>query len=96
VPIAPVFLDQLADSVAAFALTARAFDAQHVELAFNVAEDEISSGHGGLSFDKLAFARNTLMQFVGALDIQARCYPEAALSLQKCHVAQNDRIPPSG
>jgi hypothetical protein len=30
-------------------LAARAFDAQHVELALNVAENEIGAGHRGLS-----------------------------------------------
>ena len=44
VGIAPVFFDQIADAVTAPALAAPAFDAQHVELAFNVAKYEIGAG----------------------------------------------------
>src|ERR1700730_3444002 len=43
--VAPVFFYQPADAVAALALATRAFDAQHVELAFNVAKYEIRSSH---------------------------------------------------
>jgi hypothetical protein len=38
---------KLAVAIAAFALAARAFDAQHRELALDVAEYEIGSGHPG-------------------------------------------------
>ena len=41
---AAVLLDQPADAIAALALAARAFDTQHVELALDVAKDEIGSG----------------------------------------------------
>jgi hypothetical protein len=34
------------DAIAALAVALGAFDAEHVELAFYVAEDEIGSGHG--------------------------------------------------
>jgi len=44
-----VLLDQPADAIAALVLAARAFDAQHVEFALNVAENEIGAGHRGLS-----------------------------------------------
>src|SRR5262245_56972186 len=37
------FLDELVHLIAAFARAFGAFDAQHVELAFDVAEDEIGS-----------------------------------------------------
>jgi hypothetical protein len=46
---AAVLLDQPADAIAALALAARAFDAQHVELALDVAKYEIGAGHRGLS-----------------------------------------------
>jgi hypothetical protein len=42
--LAAVFLDELADAVAALAGALGAFDAQYVELAIDVAEDEIRSG----------------------------------------------------
>jgi hypothetical protein len=37
--------DQLVDVIAAPAVALGAFDAEHVELAFDVAEDEIGAGH---------------------------------------------------
>jgi hypothetical protein len=40
--LAPVFLDESADAIAAFAGAFGAFDAEQVELAFDVAKDEIS------------------------------------------------------
>jgi hypothetical protein len=40
--LAPVFLDEFADTIAAFAGALGAFDAEHVELALDVTEDEIS------------------------------------------------------
>ena len=40
--LAPVFLDEFADTIAAFAGAFGAFDAEQVELAFDVAKDEIS------------------------------------------------------
>ena len=45
VGLAAVFLDQLMDVIAALAGAPGAFDVEHVELAFDVAEDEIGSGH---------------------------------------------------
>jgi hypothetical protein len=45
VAVAAVFLDQLGDVIAALAVALGAFDAEHVELALDVAEDEIRSGH---------------------------------------------------
>jgi hypothetical protein len=45
VAIAAVFLDQLADEVEALSVALGAFDAEHFELAFDVAEDQIRSGH---------------------------------------------------
>jgi hypothetical protein len=39
VAVATVFLDQLTDEIEALAVALRAFDAEHVELAFDVAED---------------------------------------------------------
>ena len=44
VAIAAVFLDKLVDVIAALAVALGAFDAEHVELAFDVAEDEIGAG----------------------------------------------------
>src|SRR5262245_13399017 len=43
--LAAVFLDQSADAIAAFAGAFGAFDAKHVELALDVAEDEVSTRH---------------------------------------------------
>src|ERR1700730_8997655 len=43
-----VFLEELCHAVLPFACTSRAFDAQHVQLARDVAKGEIRSGHGGL------------------------------------------------
>ena len=40
-----VFLDQLVDVIAALAGALSAFDVEHVELAFEVAEDEIGARH---------------------------------------------------
>ena len=40
--LAPVFLDEFADTIAAFAGAFGAFDAEHVELILDVAKDEIS------------------------------------------------------
>src|SRR5438046_9418616 len=45
VGLAAVFLDQLCDVIAALARALGAFDAKHVELAFDVAEDEVGAGH---------------------------------------------------
>jgi hypothetical protein len=42
---AAVLLDQLVDVIAALAVALGAFDAEHVELAFDVTENEISAGH---------------------------------------------------
>jgi hypothetical protein len=42
VSLATVLLDQLVDVVAALAVALGALDEEHVELAFDVAEDEIS------------------------------------------------------
>jgi hypothetical protein len=39
--LAPVFLDEPADAIAAFAGALGAFDAEHVELILDVAKDEI-------------------------------------------------------
>jgi hypothetical protein len=39
--LAPVFLDEPANAVAAFAGALGAFDAKHVEFSFDVTEDEI-------------------------------------------------------
>jgi hypothetical protein len=41
--LAAVFLDELADAVAALASAFGAFDAEHVEFSFDVSEDEIGS-----------------------------------------------------
>jgi hypothetical protein len=40
--LAPVFLDEPADAIAAFAAAFGAFDAEHVELTVDVAKDEVS------------------------------------------------------
>jgi hypothetical protein len=40
-----LFLDQLVDVIAALAVAFSALDTEHVELAFDVAEDEIRSWH---------------------------------------------------
>ena len=45
VGLAAVFLDQLMDVIAALAGAPGAFDVEHVELAFDVAEDEVSARH---------------------------------------------------
>jgi hypothetical protein len=45
VAIAAVFLDQLVDVIAALAVALGALDAEHVELAFDVAEDEMGPRH---------------------------------------------------
>jgi hypothetical protein len=46
--LAPVFLDEPADAVAAFAGALGALDAEHVEFSFDVTEDEIGSpSHNG-------------------------------------------------
>jgi hypothetical protein len=42
--LAAVFLDELADAITALARAPGAFDAQHLELALDVTEDEISPG----------------------------------------------------
>jgi hypothetical protein len=44
-PHAAVFFDRLVDVRAAPAVALGAFDAEQVELAFDVAEDEIGAGH---------------------------------------------------
>jgi hypothetical protein len=44
VALAPVLLDQL-DVIAALAVALGALDAENVELALDIAEDEICSGH---------------------------------------------------
>jgi hypothetical protein len=41
-----VFLDQLVDVIAPLVVALGAFAAEHVELALDVAEDEVGSGHG--------------------------------------------------
>jgi hypothetical protein len=43
VALTAVFRNQLAQLIAALARAFAAFDAQHIELAFDVAEDEVSS-----------------------------------------------------
>jgi hypothetical protein len=43
VAVAAVFRDQLVHLIAALATALAAFDAQHIELAVDVAEDEIGS-----------------------------------------------------
>jgi hypothetical protein len=43
VAVAVISLDQLVDVIAALAVALGAFDAKHVELAFDVAEDEVGS-----------------------------------------------------
>ena len=43
----PLFLDQFADLLAALAGALGAFDAENVELAVDVAEDEIGARHDG-------------------------------------------------
>src|SRR5262249_47934967 len=49
VSLAPVFLDERGDAVAAFAGALGAFDAEHVEFSFDVTEDEIGPPrHGAL------------------------------------------------
>ena len=40
--------DQLVDVIAALPVALGAFDAEHVELALNVAEDEVTAGHGAM------------------------------------------------
>jgi hypothetical protein len=47
VGVASVFFDQPTDIVASLVLAARAFDAQHAELALNVAKYEMRSSHVG-------------------------------------------------
>jgi hypothetical protein len=42
---AAVLLDQIVNAVTALARAFGAFDAEHVELAFDVTENEISAGH---------------------------------------------------
>jgi hypothetical protein len=58
---AAVFLNQPADAVAAFAGAFAAFDAEHVEFALDVTEDEIRCG-----------ARLTIVQFVTAITAKER------------------------
>ena len=43
---AAVLRDQLRHAVASLAVAPSAFDSQHVELAVDVAEDELAAGHG--------------------------------------------------
>jgi len=43
VALATVFLDELTEAVAALAGAFRAFDAQHVELALDIAKDEVGT-----------------------------------------------------
>jgi hypothetical protein len=58
VGFAAVFLDQPGDAVTALARTFGAFDAEHVELAFDVTENEISTGYlGDHLFDHLVGAK---------------------------------------
>src|SRR5262245_31279745 len=47
VSFAAVLFDELGDAVAALAVALGALDTQHVELALNIAEDEVTAGHGG-------------------------------------------------
>jgi hypothetical protein len=64
-----ILSDKLGNVVAALALTSRAFNAQHVQFASDIAEYETASGHWPtLSLDKLTFPRNALVRFVRALD----------------------------
>ena len=52
VAIAAIFLDQPGDNLlSALALALRTLDAQHVELALDIAKDEIRSSHCGASDD---------------------------------------------
>jgi hypothetical protein len=37
-PLTPILIDQLLDAVATFARASRAFDAQHIELAFDISD----------------------------------------------------------
>jgi hypothetical protein len=46
IAVATVFRDQLAHLIAALARAPAAFDAQHIELAFDVAENEVAARHG--------------------------------------------------
>ena len=45
-PLRPCFSISLCDVIAALPVALGALDAEHVELAFDVAEDEIGAGHG--------------------------------------------------
>jgi hypothetical protein len=45
VGFAPVLLDEPTDAVTAFALATPTFNAQHIELALDVAKYQIASGH---------------------------------------------------
>src|SRR5262245_34411143 len=45
VALAAVLLDQLSHAVAALAVALGALDAQHIELALNIAEDDVTAGH---------------------------------------------------
>ena len=45
VGLVPVLLDEFMDVIAALTSALGAFDAEHVELAFDVAEDEVGAGH---------------------------------------------------
>jgi hypothetical protein len=65
VAVAPISLDQLVNVVAALAVAFGAFDAEHVELAFDVAEDEIGAGHAGDVKPIPAAGRSTFMRGSG-------------------------------
>jgi hypothetical protein len=51
VTVAAVLLDQLVDVIAAFAVALGAFDTKHVELALDVAEDQVTAGHRAMLAD---------------------------------------------
>jgi len=54
--LAAVFRDQLVHLIAALARALAAFDAQHIELAFDVAEDEVGSMARAYSITSSAMA----------------------------------------
>jgi len=65
VPAAPVFLDQLVDVITAVPAAPRTLDTEHVELALNVSEDEIGSGHGGDPMVRVPVPRQMPVTLVG-------------------------------
>src|SRR5262249_732450 len=79
VRLAPVFLDQLGNAVAPLASALRAFDAERVEFALDITEDEISPGRHQRP-QSSSSSRLTARTRRGAVAVAASVALEAAAS----------------